>query len=330
LLWIGVVVVALMCCGMVTSLSTLKGSNAEREAIVNAVNSDPHSTWRAKLNDGPMPVMRSLPLDLQRRVNQAQEAGLRRVESATASEATEAYDGSLPINFDARVQWPNCIHGVLNQGDCGSCWAFASTEVLSDRYCIYSNESINIVLSPQNLLSCEKMNLKCTMGSLPEWAWSFLEHTGVATMDCDPYVSGNGTVPKCEDREQTCANDTAPFELYTAESYGQVGDFLFPSHHIEAIMAALTQGPVDATFSVYADFMTYESGVYKHTYGGFEGLHSVKVIGYGVENGTDYWLVQNSWGESWGELGGFFNIIRGIDDCGFESLMFTGLPNLDV
>ena len=39
----------------------------------------------------------------------------------------------LPLSFDARVQWPGCIHPVLDQGHCGSCWSFAATEVLSDR-----------------------------------------------------------------------------------------------------------------------------------------------------------------------------------------------------
>ena len=38
----------------------------------------------------------------------------------------EKYD--LPVNFDGRTQWPGCIHAVLDQGDCGSCWAFAASE----------------------------------------------------------------------------------------------------------------------------------------------------------------------------------------------------------
>ena len=73
------------------------------------------------------------------------------------------------------------------------------------------------------------------------------------------------------------------------------------------------QGPVDATFDVWSDFNDYQGRflnanllicsagqVYSHQYGSFEGLHSVKVIGFGVQNSTDYWLVQNSWGSSWG------------------------------
>jgi len=238
-------------------------------------------------------------------------------------------DPSLPINFDGRKQWPNCIHGILDQGDCGSCWSFASTESLSDRFCIFSNENINVVLSPQNLLSCEELNLGCTMGSLPNWAWDYLQSYGVTTMNCDPYTSGGGDVSKCPSPINNC-NDGSLGKLYKAVNYTHVGNFIEPSRHIESIMKALLQGPVDATFNVFSDFdgFPFSSGaIYKHTSGEYEGLHSVKVIGYGVQNSTDYWLVQNSWGSSWGD-NGFFRIIRGIDDCFFETMMYTGVPLL--
>ena len=47
-----------------------------------------------------------------------------------------------------------------------------------------------------------------------------------------------------------------------------------------------------------------------------------------VQNGTDYWTVQNSWGQGWGTEGGFFKIERGTNDCGFEELVYTGDPRL--
>ena len=80
----------------------------------------------------------------------------------------------LPTSFDTRQAFPGCIHGVLDQGRCGSCWAFASSEVLSDRLCI--DLKVNVTLSPQNLLECEKEHLGCLMGSMPEWAWGFLTY----------------------------------------------------------------------------------------------------------------------------------------------------------
>jgi len=237
--------------------------------------------------------------------------------------------GDLPKDFDGRKQWPQCIHPVLNQGDCGSCWSFAATESLSDRFCIYSKNKINVVLSPQNLLSCESLNLGCTMGSLPFWAWSYMQKYGVTTMECDPYTSGDGSVSSCPSPANQC-QDGSNGKFYKALNYTHVGAFIEPSKHVESIMRAVLQGPVDATFNVWSDFddFPFETGaVYRHTSGSYEGLHSVKVIGYGVNNGTDFWLVQNSWGESWGD-NGFFRIVRGTDDCFFESMVYTGFPAL--
>ena len=50
--------------------------------------------------------------------------------------------------------------------------------------------------------------------------------------------------------------------------------------------------------SIY-DFPTYKSGVYTHQSGGMLGGHAVEMIGWGVENGVDYWWIKNSWNEQW-------------------------------
>jgi len=84
-------------------------------------------------------------------------------------------------------------------------------------------------------------------------------------------------------------------------------------------------GPVETAFDVYEDFLSYKSGVYRHTSGSFLGGHAVKFVGWGVENGTPYWLVANSWNTHWG-MGGFFKIIRGRDECGIEEQVDFGVP----
>merc|ERR1712070_213869 len=100
---------------------------------------------------------------------------------------------------------------------------------------------------------------------------------------------------------------------------------------VEAMQQEIqTHGPISAAFMVYKSFMSYKSGVYqKHWWELFpEGGHAVKMIGWGSESGTDYWLVANSWGTTqWGE-GGFFKIKRGSNECGIEPMgpPYAGLP----
>jgi len=85
-----------------------------------------------------------------------------------------------------------------------------------------------------------------------------------------------------------------------------------------------TNGPCEASFAVYEDFVVYTSGIYQHVSGSLLGYHAVKLLGYGVENGFKYWLLTNSWNEHWGEKG-FFRIVRGKNECGIEEEVIGGL-----
>ncbi len=95
---------------------------------------------------------------------------------------------SVPESFDSRQQWPSCIHPIRDQAQCGSCWAFAATETLSDRFCIASSGKTDVILSPQDLVSCDTWNQGCNGGIL-SWAWSYLTNTGAVTDSCFPYES---------------------------------------------------------------------------------------------------------------------------------------------
>jgi len=82
-------------------------------------------------------------------------------------------------------------------------------------------------------------------------------------------------------------------------------------------------------FTVYEDFPTYKSGVYKHVSGSQLGGHAVRLLGWGVENGEDYWLIANSWNEEWGN-GGTFKIARGNNECGIEGNIQAGTAGSTV
>jgi len=87
----------------------------------------------------------------------------------------------------------------------------------------------------------------------------------------------------------------------------------------------MTNGPVEAAFTVFEDFPNYKSGVYQHVSGNALGGHAIRILGWGEENGTPYWLVANSWNYDWGD-NGTFKILRGSDHCGIESGVVAGLP----
>ena len=89
----------------------------------------------------------------------------------------------------------------------------------------------------------------------------------------------------------------------------------------EQIMRMVIKGgPVSVGFTVYEDFENYVSGIYHHVHGNEVGGHAVKLVGWGVENGTKYWRLANSWNRFWGE-GGYFRVKRGRrESCGIEDV----------
>lgn len=227
----------------------------------------------------------------------------------------------VPASFDARTQWPGCVHPIRDQAQCGSCWAFGASEALSDRFCIQTNGTVNVVLSPQDLVSCDSSNSGCNGGVL-RTAWSYLVNTGIVSDACMPYTSADGTVAPCP---STCKDGSAMKRYKAKNSYHVGSDILFWKRVEDIQNEIMTNGPVETGFDVYQDFMNYKSGVYKHVSGSLLGGHAVKIVGWGHDDSVneDYWIVANSWGTGWGEQG-FFRILRGKDECNFEADVYAG------
>jgi len=252
----------------------------------------------------------------------------------------------LPDNFDARVQWPNCptIKEVRDQGSCGSCWALGAVEAMTDRVCIASNGAKNAHISAEDLLSCCLLCGQGCNGGYPVAAWDHYRFTGLVTggnynssQGCEPY-----TIPICDHHENGTHSPCQAEEPTPKCSRKCISSYPTPyeqdKHHGESVYSIsskqeqiqteiMKNGPVEASFSVYADFPTYRSGVYQRTSDDFLGGHAIKILGWGVEGTTSYWLVANSWNEDWGDKG-FFKILRGSDECGIESGVVAGEPKL--
>jgi cathepsin B len=280
--------------------------------FINEINADPTSTWKAGIN----PVFEGLTLkDVKKKLLGARAINML-PGNYPAPLKTTYPKTQLPDSFDARQKWPQCIHPIRNQAQCGSCWAFAASEVLSDRFCIASSGSVNLVLSPQYLVSCDTSDYGCDGGYLAN-SWQFLQQTGIPTDSCYSYTSGGGDSGDCKD---TC-DDGSAIKTYKAATVSTPGT---PEQMQNELF---NNGPIEVAFSVYRDFLTYTSGVYTHKTGGLLGGHAVKAIGWGVSSGTPYWIIANSWGGSWG-MSGIFWIKRGSNECGIESNVITGTPAL--
>ncbi|XP_059468503.1 cathepsin B [Neocloeon triangulifer] len=250
----------------------------------------------------------------------------------------------LPENFDAREEWPHCptLREVRDQGSCGSCWAFGAVEAISDRVCIHSNGTLNVHISSEDLLSCCHLCGFGCNGGFPGAAWRYWVHKGLVSgglygskQGCQPYAIApcehhvNGSRPACEEGGRTpkCQKKCeAGYDVpYNKDLHFGKTSYSIENNIEQIQREIMTNGPVEGAFTVYHDFLSYKSGVYQHVTGSALGGHAIKILGWGVENGTPYWLVANSWNNDWGD-GGFFKILRGQDHCGIESQISAGIP----
>jgi cathepsin B len=209
----------------------------------------------------------------------------------------------IPDAFDARTQWPSCKAPIRDQAHCGSCWAFGAAETLTDNLCVLGLDPP--VLSPQDLISCDMTDHACKGGTLPD-AWKYIAKNGLEADSSVPYKSGDGScnntcVPACSHSLPDPSGHKCPV----------APTFLQSDSEIQG--AIMTVGAVEVGFFVMEDFMNYKSGIYKYQTGVQLGGHAVKVVGWGKEVDQFYWIVQNSWGPSWGEQG-YFRIENWHDD----------------
>lgn len=124
------------------------------DALIDHVNSV-QSLWTA----GPQTIPKE---KIVKKLMDLKYMTAHRDEDIVATEVSAA----IPDHFDARDKWASCvsIDNIRDQSDCGSCWAFAAAEAISDRTCIHSNGAVNTLLSAEDLLSCCHGLLSCGNG----------------------------------------------------------------------------------------------------------------------------------------------------------------------
>jgi C1A family cysteine protease len=201
------------------------------------------------------------------------------------------HDNNAPNSLDWTTK--GVVNPVRDQGQCGSCWAFATTANAESVWAIAKGQLLD--LSEEFLVDCATgvgyFNMGCN-GGQPDSALKYMINNGQCSEASYPYTSG---VTKTAGSCQKCSSAGVKFSsCYDVTPKDQV-----------ALKSALSKQPV--VIAIEADtkyFQSYSSGILT------DGIkcgttldHAVEIVSYGTENGIDYWKVRNSWSSTWGEQG---------------------------
>jgi len=215
------------------------------------------------------------------------------------------------------VDWrtKNAVTPVKDQGQCGSCWSFASTGAMEGAHAIATGKLLSF--SEEQLINCVNGGqFTCdTGGDMVEAFKYVIGNGGIVLESQDPYTSTDGLTCKYK---KYSGSGTDPYAA-SFSSYRTVA-----SNDVDALKSAVIQQPVAIAIDAsHQSFQFYSSGVYEDsaccTNCQQSDLdHGVLLVGFGTDpdSGKDYWLVKNSWNSGWGD-NGYIKMIRDSEgSCG--------------
>jgi len=222
----------------------------------------------------------------------AMQVDLSSAENHTLQRAT------LPSSVDWRNSY--AVTEVKNQNPCGVCWSFATAGAIEGIRAIRTN-SRAVSLSTQEM-QC-KLGHSCsgaTAGGTLTEGIRYTQQNGLASWANYPFVSSRST----------CLNEPREIQV------GQITGYRNVPRDMNSLMDALAQQPVSVAVNAQygGPIQHYRGGIISE-YCSTQLDHAVLAVGYGSENGQQYWLIKNSWGSNWGERG-YFRLVRGQNECG--------------
>nr|ALC76527.1 cysteine protease [Euphorbia helioscopia] len=223
----------------------------------------------------------------------------------------------LPESVDWRVA--GAVNPIKDQGSCGSCWAFSTIAAVEGINKIATGELFS--LSEQELVDCDTASNQGCNGGLMDDAFQFINKNGGIDTEADyPYQAVDS---QC---------DTTKMSTNKAATIDGFEDVL--PYDENSLKKAVAHQPISVAIEASGmPFQFYLEGVFTGECGA-ELDHGVAIVGYGTENGTDYWIVRNSWGQDWGE-NGYIRMQRNIVDtftgkCGIAMMSSYPIKNSQI
>jgi C1A family cysteine protease len=199
----------------------------------------------------------------------------------------------IPESLDYRTTGK--VSPIKDQGACGSCWAFSTVAFLESQSLIKSNKALTF--SEQQLVDCDRDQDAGCNGGLMQTAFNYIAEKGIESDKSYPYKARDQT---CKYNEKSVVTKVSNVQCYEDVAVKDIKTYL-------AKVGPLAIA-VDAT-----DFQSYDSGILVCDAYGLN--HGVLLVGYGSENGKDYYIVKNSWGQNWGEKGFVRVSAKKGEDC---------------